>query len=76
MAGAISPLFSSSILGTYQPGQFIFQCPIFLSVHIVYVVLKARMLKWFAIPVSCGLCFVRTLHRDLSILGGPTRHDS
>ena len=27
---AISPLFSSSILGTYQPGEFIFQYPIFL----------------------------------------------
>ena len=27
----ISPLISSSILGTYQPGDFIFQCPIFLA---------------------------------------------
>ena len=27
--GAISPLFSSSILGTYQLGEFIFQCHIF-----------------------------------------------
>jgi len=26
----ISPLFSTTILGTYQPGEFIFQCPIFL----------------------------------------------
>ena len=26
----ISPLFSSSILGTYRPGEFIFQCHIFL----------------------------------------------
>ena len=26
----ISPLISSSILGTYRPGEFIFQCPIFL----------------------------------------------
>ena len=31
---------------------------------------KARMLKWFAIPLSCGPCFVRTLHHDSSILGG------
>ena len=29
-SGVISPLFSSSILGTYQPGEFLFQCPIFL----------------------------------------------
>ena len=29
----ISPLFSSSILGTYQPGDFMFQCDIFLPFH-------------------------------------------
>ena len=29
LSGAISPLFSSSILATYWPGEFIFQCPIF-----------------------------------------------
>ena len=31
--GAISPLFSRSILGTYRPGEFIFQCSIFLPFH-------------------------------------------
>ena len=30
LSGVISPLISSSILGTYRPGKFIFQCPIFL----------------------------------------------
>ena len=30
LSGVISPLFSSSILGIYQPGEFLFQCPIFL----------------------------------------------
>ena len=49
------PLFSSSILGTYWPGEFIFQCPIILPVHTVHGVLKSRMLKWFAIPFSSGL---------------------
>ena len=29
LSGVISPLISSSILGTYPPGEFIFQCPIF-----------------------------------------------
>ena len=29
LSGAISPLISSSILGTYQPGEFNFQYPIF-----------------------------------------------
>ena len=30
LSGVISPLISSSTLGTYLPGKFIFQCPIFL----------------------------------------------
>ena len=50
LSGVISPLISSSILGTYQPREFIFQCPIFLPFHTVHRVLKARILKWFAIP--------------------------
>ena len=68
----ISPWISSSILGTYQPGEFIFQCPIFLPFHNVHGVLKARILKWFPIPFSSGPHLVRTLHRDPSIhLGWP-----
>ena len=51
---------------------FIFQCPIFLPFHAVHEVLKARMLKWFAIPFSSGPRFVRTLQCELSILGDPT----
>ena len=72
LSGVISPLISSSILGTYRPGEFIFQCPIFLPFHTVNGVLKARILKWFAIPFSSGSHSVRPLHRDLAILGGPT----
>jgi len=74
LSGVISPLISSSILGTYRPGDFIFQYPIFLLFHTVHGVLKKRILKWFAIPFSSGQHFVRTLHHDPSILGGPTRH--
>ena len=59
----------SNILGTYQPEEFIFQCPSFLPFHTVCGVLKARILKWFAIPFSNGPCFVRLLHHDPSILG-------
>ena len=62
LSGIISPLFSSSILATYQSGEFIFWCPIFLPFHTVHGVLKARILKWFAIPFSSGSHFVRTLH--------------
>jgi len=47
---AISLLFSSSILGTYRPGEFIFQCQIFLPFHTVHGVLKARMLKEEPVP--------------------------
>ena len=74
--GVFSPLFSNSVLGTYQPGEFIFQCPIFLPFHTVHGVLKARILKWFAIAFSRGPCFVRTLHHNPSVLGGPTQHVS
>ena len=64
-SGVISPLISSSILGTYWPGKFIFQCPIFLPFHTVHGVFKARILKWFAIPFFRGPQFFRTLHHDM-----------
>ena len=50
------------MLDTYQPAEFIFQCPIFLPFRTVHGVLKARILKWFATPFSSGPPFVRTLH--------------
>ena len=56
--------------------EFIFQCSIFLSFHAVHGVCKARILNWFAISFSSGPCFVRTLHHDPSVLGGPTWHGS
>ena len=45
----------------------------FLPFHTVHGVLKGRILKWFAIPFSNGPHSVRTLHHDLSVLGGPTQ---
>ena len=59
LSGVISHLISSSILGTYWPEGSIFQCPIFSPFHTVHGVLKARTLKWFAIPFSSGPCFVK-----------------
>ena len=50
LSGVISPLISSSILGTYRPGEFIFQWPIFLPFHIVHGVLKARILTGLPFP--------------------------
>ena len=49
-----------------------FQYPIILPFHSVHGVLKARILKWFAIPFSSGPHSVRPLHHDPPILGGPT----
>ena len=57
LSGVISPLISNSILDTYQPEKFIFQCPIFLPFHTVHGAFKARILKWFAIPFSSGPVF-------------------
>ena len=55
LPGVISPLISSSTLGTYWLVEFIFQHPIFLPFHNVHRVLKARILKWFALPFSSSL---------------------
>ena len=66
-----SPLNSSSILGIYQPGSSS-QCPIFLPFHSVHGVLNAWIMTWFAIPFSSGPHFVRIIHHDSFILGGPT----
>ena len=76
VSGIISPFFSSSILGTYQPGEFIFQYHIFLPFYAVHGVLKGRILKWLAFSFSSGPRFVRILHYDPSILGGPKWHGS
>ena len=43
----------------------------FCLFHTVHRVFKARLLKWFAIPLSSEPYFVRTLHHDPSILGWP-----
>ena len=42
----------------------------------IHGVLKIRMLKWFAIPISSGMRFVRTCHHDPSFSGGPAEHGS
>ena len=57
LSGVLSPLISSSLLGTKWPGEFLFQYPIIL-------VLKARILKWFAIPFASGPHSVRSLQEN------------
>ena len=55
-------------MGTYRPGKFIFQCPIFFPFHTVDGVLKARILKWFAIPSP-----VDHILSELSTMTRPSR---
>ena len=74
LSGIISSLISSSILSTYRPEKFIFQCAFLLPFHTVHGVLKERILKWFAIPFSSGLHSVRLFQNDWSNLNGPTWH--
>jgi len=57
LSGATYLLFTSSILDTYWPGagvggELIFQSHIFLTFRTFHGVLKAGILKWFAIPFS------------------------
>ena len=75
LSGVFSPLISSSILGTYWPMEFLFQYPIILPFHTVHGVLKARILKWFAIPVSSGpwTTFCQTSPPWPALLGWPHR---
>ena len=48
LSGVISPLISSSILGTYWPGEFLFQYPTFLPFHTVHGV--SRQESWSGLP--------------------------
>ena len=50
LSGAISPLFTSSILGTCRPGEFIYQCHIFLPFHTAHAVLRQEY--WSGLPSS------------------------
>ena len=45
-----------------------------LPFHTVHGVLKAKMLKWLAIPFSGGPHFVRTCHHDPAIFGDAAWH--
>ena len=46
----------------------------FFLPHTVCGVLAAGILEWCAVSSSRGLRFVRTLHCDPSVLGGPAQH--
>ena len=75
LSGVISSLFFSSILNTYQPGEFIFHCHNFF-LFILFMGLSRQEYWSVAIPFSSGPHLVKILHHDPSVLGGPTQHDS
>ena len=67
LSGVISPLISSSILGTYWPGEFIFQWPIFLPLHTVHGVSRQANLSGLPFPSP-----VDHILSDLSTMTHPT----
>ena len=68
LSGVISPLISSSILGTYQPGEFLFQYPFILLFHTVQGVLKAGILKY-----SCLTALSNSMKLSHAMWGHPRR---
>ena len=73
LTGVFSPLISSSILGTYRPGEFLFQYPIF-CLFILFMGFS-RQECWsdfpFLSPVDHILSDLSTMP---ACLGGPTGH--
>ena len=67
---------SLSILGTYWPGEFIFQCHIFLPFHTLHRVLKARILKWsihqFPEFTQTHVCWVGDAIQPSHLLSSPS----
>ena len=65
LSGVISLLFSGSILSTHWPGEFIFQCPIFLPFHTVMGFSRQEYLSGlpFPSPVDYVLSELSTMTR-------------
>ena len=71
----ISPLISSSILGTYQPDEFIFQCPIFLPSH-CSLGSQGKNTEVVCHSLPQWILFYQNLHQVLSVLVVPAWHNS
>ena len=67
--GVISPLISSSILGTYRSGEFIFQCLIFLPFHTVHGF--SRQEYWSALPFPSPVDHILSLPLYWGSSGSP-----
>ena len=66
-SGVISPLISSSILGTYPPGEFIFQCPMF-CLFILFMGFS-RQEYWSSLPFPSPVDHILS---ELSIMTCPS----
>ena len=60
LSGVIPPLISRSILGTYPPGEFIFQCPIFLPFTLFMGFSRQECWNGLPFPSAVDHIFVRT----------------
>ena len=66
LSRGLKTVFSSTTIKKHQ----------FFSTQPSLWVLKVRILEWFVIPSSKGLCFVRTLLYVPSIFGDPAQYGS
>ena len=69
-----SMIYLTSLVSLKNSFAVIKNATINIPFHTVHGVLKARILKWFAIPFSSGPHSVRPLQHDPPVLGGPTQH--
>ena len=75
LSGVISPLISSTMFGTYLPGEFILSVQSF-CLFILFMGFS-RQEYWSGLPFPSPVDHVLiTLHHDLSIWGAPTWHGS
>ena len=77
--GSISSFFlelflCSSQVGYWAPTDLGSSSFSVISFYLFILFIGFSRQEWFAIPFSSRSCFVRTLHHDPSILGGPTNN--
>ena len=65
LSGVISPLISSSILGTYWLGEFVFQYSIILPFHTVHGVLRAKILVCHSLLQWITFCQIRNPSEEM-----------
>ena len=70
LSRVISPLISSSILGTYWPGEFLFQYPIILPFHTVQRLQNLGRPPWFlGVQESHQFLIVKSQETSFQVTG-------